>query len=133
MKYIVKLAIIALLLHVIWENAQAPLYAGYQSFLQHLPICSIGALGDVAITLLVFAFFWLLKKGTPNTTTDFLVLAIVGFLVAVAIEQHALLAGKWSYAPSMPTILGIGLSPILQMTVLLPLSFYLTKKIYAKI
>lgn len=127
MKYTVKLAIFALLLHVVWENAQAPLYAGYQSFLQHLPICSVGALGDVVITLLVFAFFWLLKKSVPSTKTDFLALAIMGFVIAVAIEQNALLLNKWSYTSAMQLVpyLRIGFAPILQMTLLLPLSFYL--------
>ncbi|MBI2024899.1 MAG: hypothetical protein HYT03_02350 [Candidatus Harrisonbacteria bacterium] len=127
-RYISILAFVAFLLHIIWENAQAPFYAGYQSFLQHLPICSIGVFGDILITLLVLAFLWLLKKNLPSTKTDFFALAIIGFVIAVAIEQNALLLGKWSYAPTMPLIpyLQVGLMPILQMTILLPLSFYIT-------
>lgn len=128
-KYITTLVIIAFLLHVVWENAQAPLYAGYQSFSQHFSICFVGAIGDVLITILALAFFWLLKKSLPRTGADFLALAIIGFVVAVAIEQNALLLGKWHYAPTMPFIpyLRVGLAPILQMTILLPLSFYLAK------
>lgn len=127
MKYLAALTFVAFLLHVVWENAQAPLYAGYQSFSQHFSICFVGAIGDVVITLFVLAFIWLLKKDKPQTISDFLALAIVGFIVAVAIEQNALLAGKWSYAPAMPIIpwLNVGLAPIIQMTILLPLSFYI--------
>lgn len=126
MKYLAALTIVSFLLHIIWENTQAPLYVGYQSFSQNFAICFVGAIGDVIITLFVLAFIWLLKKDKPQTISDFLALAIVGFIVAVAIEQNALLTGRWSYAPAMSIIpwLNVGLTPIIQMTALLPLSFY---------
>lgn len=126
-------------MHLFWENAQAHLFAGYSSFGQHLPMCFIGTIGDVVITLFVLVFMWLLKKDTPQTIADFLALAIIGFIVAVAIEQHALLVGKWDYASAMPVIpwIKVGLTPIMQMTILLPSSFYLAKlfnkKLYEKI
>ncbi len=128
-KYIAILTIIAFLLHIVWENAQAPLYAGYQSFSLHFPVCFIGTVGDVVITLLVLAFLRLLKKDNLQTAADFMALAIIGFIIAVFIEQNALLVGKWNYAPTMPLIpyFQVGLAPILQMTILLPLSFYLAK------
>jgi hypothetical protein len=125
-----KLAVIAFLLHVVWENAQAPLYAGYRSFSQHFSLCLIGTLGDVAITLAVLAFMLLIKKELTRPA-DFLALAILGLMIAVLIEQHALLVGKWSYAFVMPLlpVVKVGLAPILQMTLLLPLSFYLARTI----
>lgn len=128
-RYILTLIVVAFLLHLIWENAQAPLYAGYSSFGQHLPICFIGTIGDVILTLFVLAFIRLLKKDRPQRIADFLALAIIGFIIAVAIEQHALLVGKWNYASAMPVIpwIRVGLMPIIQMTILLPLSFYLAK------
>lgn len=134
-RYILTLIVAAFLLHLLWENAQAPLFAGYQSFLRHFPICFVGTIGDVVITLFVLAFIWLLKKDGPQTIADFLALAIIGFIVAVAIEQHALLVIKWNYASAMPVIpwINVGLMPIIQMTILLPLSFYLTKLFNKKI
>lgn len=138
-RYIVTLVIVAFLLHFIWENAQAPLYAGYSSFGQHLPICFIGTIGDAVITLFVLACIWLLKKDRPQTISDFLALAIIGFIVAVLIEKNALLVGRWNYSSAMPVIpwIKVGLTPIIQMTMLLPLSFYLAKlfnkKSYEKI
>lgn len=133
--YIVALIITAFLLHVIWENAQAPLFVGYQSFSQHLAICLIGTLGDVVITLLTLALVWLLKKDIPSTKADFLALAIIGLMIAIAIEQNALLLDKWNYTSAMPLLpyLQVGLLPILQMTFLLPFSFYLAKLINAKL
>lgn len=133
-RYILTLVVVAFLLHLLWENAQAPLFAGYSSFGQHLPICFVGTIGDVVITLFVFVFIRLLKKDEPQTITDFLALAIIGFSIAVAIEQNALLAGKWNYTSAMPIIpwINVGLMPIIQMTILLPLSFYLAKLLNKK-
>ena len=124
-RYLTVLAVSAFLMHGIWENAQAPLYAGYQSFPQHFPLCLVGTLGDVVITLSVLAFLWLLNKKELTHPLDFLALAILGFFIAVIIEQHALLTGTWNYAPAMTIIppLGVGLIPLFQMTILLPLSF----------
>jgi len=129
-KYIATLATVTFVLHIIWENAQAPLYAGYQSFSHHFSMCFVGTIGDVVITLSVLVFLWLLRKDVSRPA-DFLALAILGFVVAVVIEQHALLSGKWDYALAMPIIpiLKVGLAPILQMTLLLPLSFYLAKTV----
>jgi len=129
MKKIIILLVIAFVMHLVWENTQAPLFAGYQSFSQHFPMCLIGTLGDVLITFLVFLFLRLLKKDNPQTISDFFALAILGFIIAVLIEQHALLIGKWNYTLVMPLVpwLKVGLSPIIQMTVLIPLSFYITR------
>lgn len=126
-RYIFTLIISAFLFHLVWENAQASLYAGYQSFFAHFPICLVGTVGDVVITIFALVLVRLFKKDVPQTAADFLSLAIIGFVIAVAIEQNALLIGKWNYAPAMPIIptLNVGLAPILQMTIMLPLSFYL--------
>ena len=128
-RYVFILILVSFLLHLLWENAQAPLYAGYQSFSQHFSICFVGAIGDVIITLFALAFMRLLKKEGLQTIADYLTLAIIGLVVAVLIEQNALLVGKWSYASAMPIVpwIKIGLMPIIQMTILLPLSFYLAE------
>lgn len=132
-RYVATLALVAFVSHGVWENAQAPLYAGYQSFSQHFGMCLYGTTVDVLITLIVLAFLWLLTKRLPSTKGDWFALAIIGFVIAVAIEQNALLLGKWAYAVTMPLVpyTQVGLSPILQMTLLLPLSFFLAHTIFS--
>lgn len=133
-KQIIYLSLIAFLLHVIWENAQAPLFQGYTSFSDHFSICFFGTVGDVAITLFVFTLIALLKNDfnwiARLNKKDIVILAIIGFFVAVGIEWRALLFDRWAYADAMPIIpyLKVGLTPILQMILLLPFSIYLTKK-----
>jgi len=56
------LTFIAFILHIIWENAQAPLFQGYTSFTQHFPICFLGTIGDVVFTLFIYLLVSLLVK-----------------------------------------------------------------------
>jgi len=134
-KQIIFLSLIAFVLHIVWENVQAPLFQGYASFASHFPVCLVGTVGDVAITLFVYFIVALLKNDSNWIYTlnkkDFAILAVVGLFIAVGIERHTLPFGRWAYADAMPIIpyLKVGLTPILQMTFLLPISVYLTKKI----
>jgi len=134
-KHIIFLSLIAFVLHSVWENAQAPLFRGYVSFTEHFSACFVGTIGDVIITLSVYFIFALFKNDlgwlSALNKKDIILLAIVGFLIAIGIEQRALLQGRWAYADVMPIIpyLKVGFMPILQMTLLLPFSIYLTKKL----
>ncbi len=58
---IIILSGVAFVLHIIWENAQAPLFAGYSFFNQHLLIYLRGTIGDVIFTLAVYFGIGLLK------------------------------------------------------------------------
>ena len=135
-KLVTFLSLTAFIPHLIWENAQAPLFAGYSSFGQHLPVCFLGTIGDVIFTGAVYLGIGLLKNDfawiVRLNKKDILVLAAVGFFFALGIEWRALLFDRWSYANAMPIIpyLRVGLTPILQMMLLLPLSLYLTKRLY---
>jgi hypothetical protein len=139
MKQILILSLVAFVLHIIWENAQAPLFAEYSSFGQHLSICFLGTIGDVIFTLSAYFGIGLLKKDfgwiRRLSKNDIFVIAAIGFFFAVGIEWRALLFDRWNYTDAMPIIpyFRVGLAPILQMTLLLPLSFYLTSKLHEKI
>jgi len=134
-KHIIFLSLIAFVLHSVWENAQAPLFRGYVSFTEHFSACFVRTIGDVIITLSVYFIFALFKNDLgwllALNKKDIILLAIVGFLIAIGIEQRALLQGRWAYADVMPIIpyLKVGLAPIFQMTLLLPFSMYPIKSL----
>ena len=133
-KQIYILIIISFALHLIWENAHAPLFMGYESFTQHFLYCFIATFGDVAFTLLVYWMIGMLKNDfnwiKSMSKNDYLILAIFGICFALGIEYRALLWERWQYSTLMPITpyFKIGLTPVIQMTLLLPFSFYLTKK-----
>lgn len=132
-KQIIFLSLIAFVLHIVWENMQAPLFQGYVSFVAHFPMCVVGTVGDVGITLFVYFIIALLKNDfnwiVALNKKDIAILSAVGFLIALGVEWRALLFGRWAYIGAMPILpyLKVGLTPVIQMTLLLPLSVYLTK------
>ncbi len=126
-------ALISFALHFAWESLHVSLYTGYEGLSGTMPISLWATMGDVLysigavalVSLWMRSASWLLRA----TTGNFVALAVVGFLIALGVEYKALLLGRWAYTSAMPIIplLKVGLSPILQMTILLPFSVYLTK------
>lgn len=123
------IASIAFLLNVVWENAQAPLYQGYTNFWQHLSTCSIGALGDVVIILLIYVLIAAIRKNLAWAQSisreDIALSVLFGIAAAVGIEWHALATGSWDYRNVMPIIplVNVGLLPVVQMALLPAITF----------
>jgi hypothetical protein len=133
---ILFIASIGFFSNVIWENAQAPLYLGYSDFWQHFPACFIATLGDVLVVLLIFGCFALIYRSvywfSNMNVMKIILLMLSGAVISVAMEVFALNTGRWAYSDMMPTIAGIGVLPILQMMIILPLIFYITSKLFKK-
>lgn len=124
------LFLVSFLLHLVWERVHIRLYTGYEAMQGRLPVFVFATLGDVLYTFIAIAlvslfkgpFSWFLAAGP----SDYVGLALLGFFIAVFVEYKAMALGRWKYLPAMPRLFGLGLSPLLQMTVLLPLSVYST-------
>jgi hypothetical protein len=133
-----RIAILAFVLNLTWELAQGPLYEGYVYDFQHISFCTLASVADVLMVLLLYqGFASILKEpfwmGSP-TVGRVLTLMSVGALGAILAEIRHTWEGNWAYAESMPLLpfVEVGLSPVLQFT-LLPalvywLSFHLIKK-----
>lgn len=122
MKIFLKIFLVALLLNMAWEVAQAPLYTCFAEFWSCMALCLRASFGDAVIVL---GIYFLLRKNLK-----FYRVAALGILIAVLIELHALESGRWAYTEAMPIIpiLKVGLTPILQMALLPKLTFYLVGK-----
>ena len=104
-----------------WEMLQMPLYGKFGGGWWR---CLQAALGDVALLALLYG----LMACAAESWTWFerlsrwrlVLLALLGFLVAVVVELRALLEGAWSYLPAMPRmpLLSVGWTPVLQMIVI---------------
>ena len=113
--------LVSLVLNFVWEYLHSYLYAFYQHGSITLPILVRAAVVDAIIITALYGLFShvpLLKN-----TLWFAVLLAVG--VAVVIELYAMATGRWQYNAFMPVIpvLGIGLSPLLQLPLLTYTSF----------
>ncbi len=115
----------------VWEMAQMPAYreAAGRPWPETVPTCTLAALGDVAIILAVYGAGALatgdVRWGLSGRWSVYTSAALLGGACAVALEWRAFATGRWSYTDAMPVIplLGVGLWPVLQLTVLTPTAF----------
>lgn len=109
--------------HFIWEMAQASLYEPMRQlpFWRATAWCARAAAWDVLISAAAYAagaatarqVVWMHGAAHLPFATYF----AVGMAVTVAIEKWAIAAGRWDYEEAMPTLGGIGLTPVLQWIV----------------
>lgn len=128
------------LLHLLWENAQAPLFDGYESFVQHFPIClQATATGDMLFMLVIYLtlalvhqdMWWPSNPKTYRLPATWILPPVIGILLAVSFELWAIhVAHRWTYAATMPIlpILLIGITPLLQMVIVPLLSLSIASR-----
>jgi predicted membrane protein len=125
---------VSLLLHGVWEYMHIPMYTGYESLASYPTIVVFAIAGDVLYTVISVALVGLFKKRhdwfVEAHPFDFLGLAVVGGFIALEVEYRALFLNRWEYLASMPIlpIFAVGLSPVLQMLILLPLTVLITRE-----
>ena len=123
--------------HYAWEISHVGLYGGYED-LTSLPITLWATIGDVVYTLSAYVFISLLKGSwswlEELERRDVAGAAILGFFIALSVEYKALAFGRWFYLDAMPVIplVNVGASPVLQMTILLPVTFIVARVIYSR-
>jgi hypothetical protein len=128
-RYLVALFVAAFALNWPWEMAQMSAYvemAG-RPWGETLLTCTAATIGDALVTFAVYAAGalvtrnsrWALKGGWRV----YLSATLAGALCAVVIEWAALYAGHWSYSGGMPEVLGVGVLPLIQLTLLVPAAF----------
>ncbi len=125
--------VVALILNLVWENAQMPLYQSLGTFWRHFPICVRASLFDASyITVLYLGMalvnkdmFWLRQR----ETTNYLIVIGVSLLVAWWIEFDALRDGRWAYNERMPVVFGAGLTPLAQLSLLSVVTYEVVRRL----
>jgi hypothetical protein len=114
------------LLHLLWENLQAPLFEGFVSSKTHFLVCLYAtATGDMIFMALIYVslvcvhknLWWILRKESYSHIATWVLPIIIGGLLAMSYELWAIyVEHRWEYG-DMPLIphLGVGIFPILQM------------------
>ena len=131
--FLAALVLTGFVLNVIWEMAQMSAYVETvgHTWTSTLGLCSQAALGDVEIILGIYAVGALaageMGWGLRGRWDIYATAAVLGLMYATLVEHAALASGRWSYTESMPVVpvLGAGLWPLLQMTLLPPLTIVL--------
>lgn len=119
----IALALIAFALHFAWEMTHAKWFATMNElpFRTATAWCLRAALSDVVIAAASYlAAAAAARNASWPRSPRALSVAIyfaVGLAITVAVERWALAAGRWRYEAAMPTVGGIGVTPLLQWIV----------------
>ena len=139
LKIIAIYSVIELILHGIWEYTACGIFYSLESqgFIEHQILMISATTGDVFIALglfLILAFVnkksdWFLSKWERK---DIVISILYSILIAFYFEAHALHVDRWGYQDTMPLVPGtsIALVSVIQLALLLPIGFLITKKIY---
>jgi fatty acid desaturase len=120
-------AMLAFLLNFTWELGHYSLYKDFVYDREHVAFLGLASLADTIMAgLLYFGFALIYKDGVwiqHLTVSRIIWLILVGGLGAAVSEIAHLSAHNWAYTDRMPLIFGIGLTPLLQFS-MLPLLIY---------
>ncbi len=135
MRRVLAIVLAAYALHFAWEMSHGTLFAS----INRLPFwvatawCARAAGWDVAISAAAYfaaslagrSVIWVEQRpGWP-----FALYFSVGLSITIVIERWALSVGRWEYQETMPTIAGIGLTPLLQWLVVPAAIFFLVRRV----
>lgn len=119
-KSLLIISTIAFILNLSREFAHHYLYID----LSWIPIYFHLFIASLIDTLIIISIFLLisLKNKTLNwlinpTKIDYIFVIIISILIALLIESTNLRLWRWQYTSFMPTIFGIWISPLFQLTV----------------
>src|SRR3989344_385384 len=117
--FLLVFIILAFILNFIWEYLHLPLYKQHVPWFGSLFLMLLySSLVDAVIILAVYFFVSSVNKKMKWKISWKNILLYSGLLIimAVIIEVRALSTGGWAYKEIMPTIFGVGISPLLQLT-----------------
>ena len=134
--FLAALFVISFALNWVWEMLQMPAYAdmSQQPWQGTVLRCTMASIGDGTLTLMAFGVGALISPALRARSTgsgSYVLLASIGVVFAIAIEHVELRAQEWSYNEQMPIVplLGVGLYPLLQLTLLVPIAYALALRV----
>lgn len=120
---------ISFILHLLWENIQAPLFTGYTSPSENFFISiKAASTGDMIFMAIIYAALavvhrswnWPVVPSVLRHPATWVLSVLIGVLLAVSFELWAVYVDhRWIYG-AMPIIplLHVGVTPILQLIVI---------------
>lgn len=143
MEKLKRLAILAIaifvagyLLNFLWESLHAVFFYEHHNFeaARYILMIAYVALMDGIYILLMYAatgilwrnIFWIERFNAKHAMTA----AVIGLAVATIIEYNAVYVSKrWAYNELMPVVFGIGISPLIQLSLTGLSAFWVAKKL----
>lgn len=138
-KIIIYYLAVGFILNLIWEMLQSGLYAPhFEGNADFIFVHLRATIGDVVMLFIIFAilslFYGRWNWIKERKISPYAIVALLGFVLAAAVEKYALATGRWAYDGSMPMvpIFEAGITPLLQLTIIAPFSLFLAKRYASK-
>lgn len=132
-------SIVSFFFHLIWEFSQCiPFFVHGDPEPSYLSMIQ-ATLGDVLLTWISYLgvalisknLLWILEKRWKWSWMFTLI--CIAFFLSITIEVYALRTGRWSYTDINPLFLNrISIVPVLQLLILFPATFFLSRVICQK-
>jgi hypothetical protein len=119
----IKIFIAATILNLIWEFSHARLYSSYQGRpLANLSLTRLLIIMSIKDGLHITVFYLLtavmFQRLNPLASpAPLLTFSGLNLLFSFIDEKVSLRRGRWRYHKTMPTLFGVGLSPLLELAV----------------
>ena len=135
-KQILLFFVLAFLLNLFWEILHSTLYAWNIAPLKndiyfYVPKILFSTLGDLLLIGIIFSLILIknrnLKWLNKPSSLDYIIIIFLGIILAVFIEIRAIEQGKWFYSTLMPTLFGIGITPLFQLFTTFILALWLAR------
>lgn len=111
----------AFFINFVWEVWHSQLYTTCLSMPlpQVIRLLTLMSLKDAGWITLFYGILQItLTPENPLTSPLFLGMFVsITLIFAYAVERHAISTKRWEYAPSMPCIFGVGVTPLLELAV----------------
>ncbi len=123
-KQAIGIFVVALILNAVWELVQMPLYVVDVSGWECWMLCLRASVWDA---LIITGVYYLID--TPSRKNRYTLAVAACILIAIFIEYRALNEGRWAYSQLMPTLWGIGISPLIQLPLLALVTYEMTLRV----
>lgn len=136
LKIIFIIAIVSTIFQAVWEYSQCSIFFTMDDLPNYTRLMISATFGDVIMTLALYSLLsivngeleWFVKKWE---TKEWVIMILYALFLSFYFEISNLHNGRWVYSKNMPLFpnTNIGLIPVIQLLVLFPLSFLVSKYI----
>lgn len=131
---IIKIFFAAFFINLLYEISHSVLYETClkASFKKYIYLILKGAMFDgLAISIIYFATYLIFNsQNILSNYYQFVLFFSVSLIFAYFWEIYSIKAGKWEYSDKMPLIFGVGITPVIQLTLTGILSLYIVFNFY---
>jgi len=125
--------VVSVILQGLWEYIVCGLFYDTESINNMTSLMVEATIGDVIITVTIFNLILIINRSGKHSLNfiDILIVCLYGFSAAMVFETRALAINRWVYSEIMGNFMGTGVGniPILQLVLLLPLTFLIESSI----